>query len=98
MFVLLRYFQNTFFHGEHMSFSNDGSSGFAVLVGFGGICAILLALVVGHPKAATWIAEAVNAESPNAQGDVTASIGPASAPMRKPIESNAWTEVVDRAK
>lgn len=82
-----------------MSFSNEGrSSGFAVLVGFGAICAILLALVVGHPKAATWIAEAVNADSPNAQGDVTASIGPASPPMRKPIESNAWTEVVARSK
>ena len=63
------------------------------------MCAILLALVVGHPKAATWIAEAVNAESPNAQGDVTASIAPASPPMRKPIESNAWTtEVVARSR
>ena len=82
-----------------MSFSKEGrSSGFAVLVGFSAMCAILLALVVWQPKAATWIAQAVDAEAPNAQGDVTASIAKKNPPMRKPIQSTAWAQIIDQGE
>ena len=82
-----------------MSFSKDGrSSALAVVVGFGAMCAILLALVILHPKTATWIAQAVDAESPNVQGDVTASITPANPPMRKPIQWTAWAKIIDQSR
>ena len=82
-----------------MSFSKEGrSSAFAVAVGFGAMCAILLALVIWHPKAASLIAQAVDAEAPNARSDVTASIAQANPSMRKPIQSTAWAEIPGQGK
>jgi hypothetical protein len=48
-------------------------SGFAALIAFGIIGTILVGLFAGHPKAAAWIAEAVEAESSKAPGEATSA-------------------------
>jgi len=68
--------------------------GVSVFIGFGAIFALLIGLVAWQPKAATWIAEAVEAESPKAPEEA-APVRLAQEPQRRPIYPNAWAQAID---
>jgi hypothetical protein len=72
-------------------------TGTPVFMAFGMIFVLLIGLVVWQPKAATWIAEAVDAESSKAP-DEAAPVRLAAEPTRRPIYPAAWTQVVDSRK
>jgi hypothetical protein len=72
-------------------------SGAPVFIAFGAIFVLLIGLVAWQPKAATWIAEAVDAESSKAP-DKAAPVRLAAEPTRRPIYPTAWTEVIDFRK
>jgi hypothetical protein len=72
-------------------------SGVAVFIGFGAIFVLLIGLVAWQPKAATWIAETVEAESSKAP-DQAAPVRLATEPMRRPIDPDAWARIVDTRK
>jgi hypothetical protein len=73
------------------------ASGVAVFIAFGAIFVLLIGLVVWQPKAAVWIAEAVDAESSKAP-DEAASTRLAATPKRRPISPPAWMQVTDWEK
>jgi hypothetical protein len=73
------------------------ASGVSVFIGFGAIFVLLIGLVAWQPKAATWIAEAIEAESANAP-DKVAPVKLAAEPARKPIHPDAWAQVFDSRK
>jgi hypothetical protein len=72
-------------------------SGVPVFVAFGTIFVLLVGLVIWQPKAATWVAEAVDAESSRAP-DQAAPVRLAAEPKRRPIHPAAWTQVIDSGK
>lgn len=72
-------------------------NGVTVFLGFGAICVLLIGLVAWQPKAATWIAEAVEAESPKAP-DEAAPVRRVAEPQRRPINPAAWAQVIDSRK
>jgi cytochrome oxidase assembly protein ShyY1 len=73
------------------------ASGAAVFISFGAIFAMLIGLVAWQPRAATWIAEAVDAESSNAP-DEAVPVRLAAEPTRRPIDPAAWTQVISSRK
>lgn len=72
-------------------------SGAPVFIAFGVIFLVLIGLVAWQPKAATWIAEAVDTESSKAP-DEAGPIRLAAEPTRRPIYPTAWTQVIDSRK
>jgi hypothetical protein len=72
-------------------------SGAPVFIAFGTIFVLLIGLVAWQPRAAVWIAEAVDAESSKAP-DAAAPVRLAAEPMRRPIYPAAWTQVIDSRK
>lgn len=72
-------------------------SGVIVFIGVGAIFALLIGLVAWQPKAITWIAQAVEAESPKAPEEA-APVRLAAVPMRRPIHPDAWAQVIDSRK
>lgn len=68
--------------------------GFTIHVACGVFCALLLGIIIWQPKAGTWIAEAVEAESSKTSGEPELA-RPVAALARKPIGSTAWTLGVD---
>lgn len=72
-------------------------SGAPVFMAFGMIFVLLIGLVVWQPKAATWIAEAADAESSKAP-DAVAPVRLAAEPKRRPIYPAAWTQVIGSRK
>jgi cytochrome oxidase assembly protein ShyY1 len=77
--------------------SEQRVSGAPVFIAFGAIFVLLIGLVVWQPKAATWIAEAVDAESSKAPHEA-APVRLAAVPARRPIYPTAWTQVIDSRK
>lgn len=77
--------------------SEQHVSGVPVFMAFGVIFVLLIGLVVWQPKAATWIAEAVDAESSKAP-DEAAPVRRAAEPAHRPIYPTAWTQVIDYRK
>jgi hypothetical protein len=73
------------------------ASGAAVFTAFGAIFVLLIGLVAWQPRAATWIAEAVDAESSNTP-DEAAAVRLAAGPKRRPIDPAAWTQVISSRK
>jgi hypothetical protein len=63
----------------------------------GAIFALQIGLVAWQPKAAKWIAEAIEAESPGAP-DQAAPVSLAAAPMRRPIGPDAWVQIIESRK
>jgi hypothetical protein len=77
--------------------SEQHASGVPVFMAFGVIFVLLIGLVVWQPTAATWIAEAVDAESSKAL-DEAAPVRLAAEPAHRPIYPTAWTQVIDYRK
>jgi hypothetical protein len=75
----------------------DPASDLPGIVAFGVISTIFLGLAGWQPKAATWIAEAIEAESPTTTVEATFGRSVAE-PMRKPMQPTAWSEVIDPRK
>ena len=73
------------------------ASGAAVFISFGAIFVLLIGLVACQPRVATWIAEAVDAESTKAPHEA-APVRLAAVPARRPIYPTAWTQVIDSRK
>jgi hypothetical protein len=68
-------------------------SGFSFYVACGLLGAVLFGLIIWQPKAGSWVAKVVEADSSNTQGESEFARPPA-VPKRKPIGSTAWTQVV----
>jgi hypothetical protein len=77
--------------------SEQRASGVAIFIGFAAIFVLLIGLVAWQPKAVTWIAEAVEAESSKA-ADAAASARLAAEPVRRPIRPDAWAQIIDSRK
>lgn len=77
--------------------SEQRFSGAPAFIAFGFIFVMLIGLVALEPRAATWIAEAAEAESAKAP-DQPAPVRLAAEPKRRPIYPAGWTEVVDFRK
>lgn len=77
--------------------SEQRASGVAVFIGFGAIFVLLIGLVAWQPKAATWIAEAIEAESSKASNEA-APVRLAAEPRRRPIHPAAWAQIIDARK
>jgi hypothetical protein len=76
-----------------MSYQNNPGrpeSGIAISVGFGTICALLLALIIWQPNVAIWIAQSAEAEF--STGRDTGTPSQLAQTKRKPIEPGAWSQ------
>lgn len=77
---------------SHQNNLDRPDSGIAISVGFGTICALLLALIIWQPNVAIWIAQSAEAEF-SLQRD-TGTPSQLAQTKRKPIEPGAWSESI----
>ena len=67
------------------------------IIVFAVMCVMLLAFAVWQPSAELWISEPVTADAPETTSAIAAAQPPA-VPMRRPIEPNAWAQIVPQDK
>lgn len=79
---------------SHQSNFDRPGSGIAISVGFGAICALLLALIIWQPEVAVWIARSAEAEFASAPDG--SAPGQFAQTQRRPIEPGAWGESIAR--
>lgn len=70
----------------------------AVSLIIGAVFVLLIALVIWQPKAAIWIADAVEAEHSAQSPDQADPVRLAAAPNRKPIDPGEWAQVLKPEK
>ena len=64
---------------------------------FAAMCVLLLVFAVWQPSAELWISEPASADALETTSAIAATEPPA-VPMRKPIQPNAWAQVIPQEK
>lgn len=77
---------------SHQNNFDRQGSGIVISVGFGAICALLLALVIWQPTVAVWIAQSAEAEFSSERDSGAPS--QIARTMRRPIEPGAWGQSI----